>query len=186
MGGQTQPRADTDVRQDAGLGYALLAGLDRHVHLAGSCGGRAVDVDVRQHARRRMQSRRLRNTLLALVLGLADWMLTNGNSTLVASCKRLRNGHLTCCRPATCRPAGIGSVCKATARLEIACRAVAAVTAMFGGYDYPFRVSYLGGTGNDVVLTAVPEPASLVLAALGLGLFAALGRRLRRRGKTAA
>ncbi|MEN6496181.1 MAG: autotransporter-associated beta strand repeat-containing protein, partial [Thermoguttaceae bacterium] len=36
-----------------------------------------------------------------------------------------------------------------------------------------FLITYLGGDGNDVVLTAVPEPSSLVLAAslLGLALF---------------
>lgn len=42
----------------------------------------------------------------------------------------------------------------------------------------PFQVSYFGGTGNDLTLTAVPEPSSLALAGLG---FAALCRGVRKR-----
>ncbi|MBX2851485.1 MAG: PEP-CTERM sorting domain-containing protein [Phycisphaeraceae bacterium] len=38
-----------------------------------------------------------------------------------------------------------------------------------------FQISYLGGDGNDVVLTAVPEPGTLAL--LGLGGFTLLLRR---------
>ena len=41
-----------------------------------------------------------------------------------------------------------------------------------------FAITYLGGTGNDVVLTAVPEPASLGLLLAGV---AGLGGYLRRR-----
>jgi len=40
----------------------------------------------------------------------------------------------------------------------------------FGGYN--FQASYLGGTGNDFVLTAVPEPATWIGAALALGVIA--------------
>jgi autotransporter-associated beta strand protein len=43
------------------------------------------------------------------------------------------------------------------------------------GFD--FRISYIGGTGNDVVVTAVPEPCSAALLLAGLGL---LGFRRRR------
>ncbi|MCA9263960.1 MAG: PEP-CTERM sorting domain-containing protein [Planctomycetales bacterium] len=40
-----------------------------------------------------------------------------------------------------------------------------------GGYD--FAINYMGGDGNDVVLTVVPEPTSLLLVGLSiLGLFA--------------
>jgi len=38
-----------------------------------------------------------------------------------------------------------------------------------GGTD--LQISYFGGTGNDVVLTVVPEPSSLVLVLAGLGLM---------------
>ncbi len=41
-------------------------------------------------------------------------------------------------------------------------------------------ISYLGGTGNDVTLTAVPEPGSIAMLLTGLGSFAGL-RRFRRR-----
>lgn len=40
-----------------------------------------------------------------------------------------------------------------------------AVAGTFGATD--LRISYLGGDGNDVVLTVVPEPTSLALLALG-------------------
>jgi len=45
------------------------------------------------------------------------------------------------------------------------------------GVNY-FRIDYQGGTGNDVVLTAVPEPATLSL--LTVGLLAVASRRRRR------
>jgi glucose/arabinose dehydrogenase len=40
-----------------------------------------------------------------------------------------------------------------------------------------FRITYLGGDGNDVVLTAIPEPASLALAVLLAGLGMARRRQ---------
>jgi len=43
----------------------------------------------------------------------------------------------------------------------------------------PLRISYVGGDGNDVVLSVVPEPASIGL--LGLAAVGLLSRRRRRR-----
>ncbi|HVM60277.1 MAG TPA: autotransporter-associated beta strand repeat-containing protein [Verrucomicrobiae bacterium] len=40
-----------------------------------------------------------------------------------------------------------------------------------------FEITYLGGTGNDVVLTVIPEPSSLVLAASGLVMLMMFRRR---------
>jgi len=55
----------------------------------------------------------------------------------------------------------------------------------FGGLTYTFRVSYLGGTGNDMTLNtinvaaAVPEPEPMALLLAGIVVMAA---RLRRAG----
>ena len=46
------------------------------------------------------------------------------------------------------------------------------------GSDYPFRISYAGGDGNDVVLTVVPEPATMAM--LGIGVLGLLARRRRK------
>ena len=53
----------------------------------------------------------------------------------------------------------------------------------FGGFTYSFRVSYLGGTGNDMTLevidvAAIPEPGSWALLLAGVGLIAARLRRV--------
>ncbi len=45
---------------------------------------------------------------------------------------------------------------------------------------FEFRISYAGGTGNDILLTAVPEPSSTLLLLGGVGSLAGL-RRFRRR-----
>jgi fibronectin-binding autotransporter adhesin len=49
-----------------------------------------------------------------------------------------------------------------------------------GGYQ--FRLSYLGGDGNDVTLTVVPEPTSMTLTAAAVGITS---RRRRRIGRVA-
>ena len=44
--------------------------------------------------------------------------------------------------------------------------------ATFNSGGYSFRITYIGGTGNDVVLTVVPEPAGIALAMLaGVGIM---------------
>jgi hypothetical protein len=40
-----------------------------------------------------------------------------------------------------------------------------------------FQVSYVGGTGNDVVLTVIPEPSALTLVGAGLLLLLVVRRR---------
>ena len=50
-------------------------------------------------------------------------------------------------------------------------------TALFAGTPYDFTASYAAGTGNDFVLTAVPEASGAVLALAGLGLLSLRRRR---------
>lgn len=42
---------------------------------------------------------------------------------------------------------------------------------------YQFQISYLGGTGNDVTLTVVPEPSCVMLGIGAIGLIASRRRR---------
>ena len=48
---------------------------------------------------------------------------------------------------------------------------------LFTAGGVTFRGSYVGGTGNDFVITPVPEPGSILLAALGGAAFAWRRRR---------
>jgi autotransporter-associated beta strand protein len=48
-----------------------------------------------------------------------------------------------------------------------------------GAFTQQFRVSYLGGDGNDITLAAIPEPGSVVLLLGGLASVCALRRRRR-------
>jgi hypothetical protein len=41
----------------------------------------------------------------------------------------------------------------------------------------PWSISYIGGTGNDVVLTVVPEPSTGLAALLGGAMLLATRRR---------
>ena len=49
--------------------------------------------------------------------------------------------------------------------------------AIFTASGQDFAISYAGGDGNDIVLAAVPEPASIAMLLGGLGLLAARRRR---------
>lgn len=48
------------------------------------------------------------------------------------------------------------------------------------GSAYPLFITYLGGDGNDVVLTAVPEPVTLLALLAGVGSIGGYVRRRRR------
>ncbi|MGV3531897.1 MAG: autotransporter-associated beta strand repeat-containing protein, partial [Chthoniobacteraceae bacterium] len=48
-----------------------------------------------------------------------------------------------------------------------------------GALTQAFEISYTGGDGNDVVLTAVPEPATAVTLMGGVALLAGMRRRRR-------
>lgn len=52
--------------------------------------------------------------------------------------------------------------------------------AQFDSGSQLFSISYVGGSGNDVVLTAVPEPSSASVLLAGLASLAGLKRRRRR------
>jgi len=58
----------------------------------------------------------------------------------------------------------------------------ATLSMSYGGEPYSFLITYKGLSGNDVVLTNVPEPGALVLLALG-GLMAGAGYVARRHAK---
>jgi hypothetical protein len=46
-----------------------------------------------------------------------------------------------------------------------------------GPLSQEFMISYAGGGGNDVTLTAVPEPAGAAFVLLGLGITLVSRRR---------
>jgi xanthosine utilization system XapX-like protein len=48
----------------------------------------------------------------------------------------------------------------------------------FGTGGQQFQITYAGGDGNDIVMTAVPEPGSLALLG-GMGILIGLRRRRR-------
>ena len=49
-----------------------------------------------------------------------------------------------------------------------------------GGASNPFTITYVGGTGNDIELTAVPESATLTLLAMAAASAGGYIRRRRR------
>ncbi len=52
-------------------------------------------------------------------------------------------------------------------------------TATSGAFTQEFTISYVGGTGNDVVLTAVPEPGTVAALLGGVAMLASVRRRRR-------
>ena len=53
------------------------------------------------------------------------------------------------------------------------------VSALFGVRSYDFRITYRGDDGNDIVLRAVPEPGTLALLVIAMGLGLGVVRRRR-------
>lgn len=51
---------------------------------------------------------------------------------------------------------------------------------LFSGAGQDYTISYVGGDGNDVVLTAVPEPGSAAMLLGGFGMLLGLQRRRRK------
>jgi hypothetical protein len=50
------------------------------------------------------------------------------------------------------------------------------VSGLFGGQSYRFAIDYAAGTGNDISITAIPEPGTLV-ALVAAASVLSLGRR---------
>jgi len=59
-----------------------------------------------------------------------------------------------------------------------------AVDLDFGGTTYHFVANYYGGTGNDLVVTAIPEP-STTAAILGLLVFSGVAAHRAKKRRTA-
>ncbi|HXE52661.1 MAG TPA: PEP-CTERM sorting domain-containing protein, partial [Tepidisphaeraceae bacterium] len=51
--------------------------------------------------------------------------------------------------------------------------------AVFMADSQEFQITYHGGAGNDIVVTAVPEPAAIGMLGIGLALLCRRNRRER-------